>query len=96
MLTQLEHMNKESINSQIWHKKNLLPIIWHSKPQKDGNQVNSQLKQTNQMIQLIGVHKSMLRIKDLVVHAGPSQQQELLKPTKRLLRESLLVSLNNN
>jgi hypothetical protein len=41
------------------------------------------------MIQLIGVHKSMLRIKDLVVHAGLSQQQELLKPIKRLLRELL-------
>jgi hypothetical protein len=31
-----------------------------------------------------------------VVHAGLSQQQELLKPIKRLLRELLWVSLNNN
>lgn len=96
MPTQQEHMNKESINSQTSPKKNSLLLIWHYSSQKDGKLVNSQLKQTNQMTQSIGVHQFTLRTKEAVVHAGPSQQLVLLKLTKRLLRESLSVSQNNN
>ena len=97
MLTQPEPMIKQSINSQILPKKNSLPPIWPFKCQRDGNQVNSLLRQTkNQTIQSIGVHKSMLRIKEAVVHAGHSPQLEQLKPSKRLLRESQSVYQNNN
>jgi hypothetical protein len=49
-----------------------------------------------QTTQSIGVHQLLLKTKEVVVHAGHSQLQELLKHSKKSKRVQQSVCLNNN
>lgn len=100
MLIKPKHTKEELINSQILHKKNLLQHIWPSKHQKDGFHQPLKslklLKDKKQTILLIGLDMSQLKTKEVVDHAGHSQQLVQLKLSKELKRAWQSVFLNNN